>query len=157
MSNVSPEHYQAVLEVRYGIHYNAANERLFRRLKFAFEFVTLFAATAAGGAFLTQDPKLAAQSALGLAALSVLAHLVAPGELAARFNEGYRRFTALDRRAAAMTAGEIRDAIGELRADLPWGISALGPVAYNRTMRANGRDDAADRLTTWQRLVALMA
>lgn len=156
MSIPTQEHYQAAFEVRYGIHYNAANERFFRRLKFAIEFITLFAATTGVAAYVNQDPALAGMAALGLSALAVMAHLLAPGELAIRFNEGYRRFTELDRLTQTMTAAEIKDAIGKIRADLPWGVGALGPIAYNLTMRANGRDDAMDSLTPWQKFVSLL-
>lgn len=155
--NNATEKYQVDLEVRYGIQFNAANERLFRRLKFLFDFLSLFAGSAAFAGAIAKDPLLAGIAGLGLAALAIINQLIAPGEVAVRFNEAYRRFTNLDRRTHEMRPSEIRNAIGEIRADAPWGVSSLGAVAYNRNLLANGREDALMPVSRWQRFVAFIA
>lgn len=154
---MSDQQMQAVMEVRYGVQYNAANERLYRRLKFVFDFASLFAGSTAVVSFVNKSPDLAAVAGVALAALAAVNQLVSPGEMATRFNEAYRRFVALDRQASTMTAEAIRDAVGAIRADAPWGVDAIGPYVYNRCLTSNGFEDGHMALTRWQRFISLLA
>lgn len=154
---MSDPHYQAVLEARFGIHYNVLNERFFRRLKFVFEIVSFLSGTAAVGAVLGNRPDLMMVAGVAIAVLAGANLLLSPGEAAVRFNEIYRRFTDLDRRAKSLKADEIREAISAIRADAPWGIDSLRPYAYNRCLEANGFADGLMRLTRWQRFVSFFA
>lgn len=154
---MTDSNYQAIIEVRYGIQYNAANERLFRRLKLAFDFASLLSGTAAFGAAMASMPGLAAMAGVSVAALAIVNQLASPGEQALKYNEAYRRFTDLDCRAASMSVADIRAEISTIRAGAPWGVDALGSTAYNRTLLANGHEDGHLRLSGWQRFVGFFA
>lgn len=143
------------MEVRYGIHYNAANERFYRRLRLMFDTASIVMGSAAFGGWLADKPSLIAWAGFTVAIVSALNQIVSPAESAARHNEAYRAFTDLDSRAKKMDQEEIGAEIARIRAGTPWGIDALGVTAFNRCLTANGYTEGLLPVSAWQRAVAL--
>ncbi len=122
-----------------------------------FEGVSVVAGGGAFTAWLVEKPSLAAGSGLFLAALAAINLLISPGETAARFNEAYRLFTGLSARAGKMTIEDIDAEIAVIRAGAPWGIDALGGVAFNRCLISNGYANGLLPISRWERFVSFFA
>ena len=150
-------HWNAVLEVRYGIHYNAANERLYRRLRLIFDALQIVCGGAAFAAWAASKPEMSAFAGLFIALISALNLLVSPAEMATRFNEVYRAFTELDAVSLEMSEPDIRKAIAKIRSGAPWGVDALGNIAFNRCLAANGYSEGFLETTPWSRFVAFIS
>ena len=149
--------YQAALEVKFGVHYNAANEKFYNRLKIVFDVITIASGSSAFAGVLAQIPHLTAAAGIVIAVITAIGIAVSPGATAARFNEIHRRFTALEGRTAGMTAAAIRSEISAIRVDAPTGLRSINPVAYNRCLQANGYGDGFVPLNAWQKLFEVVA
>jgi len=145
------------MEVRYGIHYNAANERLYRRLRLIFDTLSIVTGSAAFGGWLADKPGLIAWAGLAIALISAVNQIISPAEAAAKHNEAYRAFTDLNARAENMTTAEIGVEIARIRAGAPWGVDALGNVAFNRCLTANGYTEGLLPVSGWQRMVSFFS
>jgi hypothetical protein len=71
-------HYEAVLDVRYAIHWNELNERLNRHFDAALKILSLVFGTTAFGAYLATYPQVSAYAGLFMAVVTVLDVVLAP-------------------------------------------------------------------------------
>lgn len=149
-------HHHAVMEIRYGIHYNAANERLYRRLRLIFDTLSIVSGSAAFGGWLADKPSMIAWAGLAIAITSAVNQIVSPAEAAAKHNEAYRAFTDLNARAENLSMAEIGAEIAKIRAGSPWGVDALGTTAFNRCLTANGYTEGFLPVSSWQRLISIL-
>lgn len=151
------DHYEATLDVRYGIRFNELNERFFRRVRGVFVFATLLVGSSAFGGFLFGRATLVAIAGLAITILTLLDVVINPAEKIARFNEMYRRYTALDARAPELELATLDRELRAIRGEAPQGIEALTEKAYNDNLIANGRPDYAMPTTRWGRVVAWLS
>lgn len=150
-------HYEAVLDIRYAKRYLSRQERLFRRFSGLLSFLTLFTGTAAFGAAMSANPKLAGAAGFTIAALTIIDFVLAPGKKAWQCNELYRRYNELDRLSASLDLAALDDRIHTLRDYSAPSIEALRLPAYNDMLRENGRTEHIQPLTRWQRFISLWA
>lgn len=150
-------HYEAVFDVSYGVNINRMNARAHRRLAHVLSGAQVLAGTAAFTSVIANAPGAVPYLGLLVAAVSVIAHFMAPGEKAVQFAELQRRFTKLQGRVGKLTMEAIDREIADIRADAPDGIEALGVPAYNCTTRQIGRPDAQLREHFGHRLATMLA
>lgn len=150
-------HYEAVLDVRYGLRFNELNERLYRRLDLLFGFVGLFGGTSAFVAVVGSAPVLAACASALVAASAVIERLVRPVEKAVAHAEFRRRFGDLDARSGALDLVAVDAELRRLQADGPLGFAALARPAFNANLRSNGRQDALTPESRLERFAAWFA
>lgn len=151
-------HYEAALDVRYAIRWNALNETFFARLDAGLKIVSLLFSTSAVAAYLVTWPRLAAMSALLLALLTIFDVVVSPGRKVCQFNEARRRFTELDAQALDLDLAQLERAMRALYSQhTTAGIGALEPIAYNANVIAAGRADYARSTSWWEQAIGRVA
>lgn len=150
--------YQRWLDVRYGRAFNHLNARLYQRMATTINALQIAAGAATvAAAFASWDLGLKALGAT-VAVAAATAIVLDPAARAARFEAHARRYGELDIRADTLAIDDLERELHVLQQEaLPGEIAALAPVAYNRNLQQNGRDDAQMPASVFERLVAAFA
>lgn len=150
-------HYEASLDASYAACYMHLQERFYKKVKGLMVFMNLFASSAAGAAFYTKDPTLAAYVALAITVMTIADVIVSPSDRIAQSNELYRRYTELHRQSKKLTMEEIDERLGDLRAYTAPSIESLRVPAYNQVVHEISRHDYALPMTLMQRVMRVIA
>ncbi|AOY00117.1 hypothetical protein [Jeongeupia sp. USM3] len=150
-------HYEAMLDIGYGYHFNDLCERLYRRVDFVFGAIGLIGGCAAATALLPTSGTAVAIAGITLAGNAIIERLIGASARAERHNEFKRRYWALRAEATGLTTTDLDRKLAQLQADGPNGLNGLASVAYNANVLAAGRDDATIPTSRWSRLLACLA
>lgn len=145
-------HYEAVLDVRYGVRFNAMCETFYNRLDGMLTFVTAVGGTGAAASYLNSNAGLAAASGIVLAAAAVLGLVISPARKAEQHGHAKRSFGLLASRANHLTLSQIDAELRALQSSFPAGLSSLANPAYNANLRTAGRMEYAVPLTITERI-----
>lgn len=150
-------HYEATLDVRFAIEWNALNARLFRRVDALLKGLSLLLGSAAFGAWMAAAPQWSGLAGLLVALVTILDVVLAPGKKACAHDEARRQFNALAVRAPGLPLADLDAALETLRVECTaGGVDALRAVAYNRNLAAASRADQLIPLGPLERLLAVL-
>jgi hypothetical protein len=150
-------HFEAVMDVRYGVCFNDLCERFYSRLDMAFGALSLTGGSAAAASVVNGSPTLAAAAGLVLAVVAVFERLVGAAKKAEQHAAARRAYGDINALAQAMGVEEIDARLRVLQSSTPSGISSLGMPAYNANLRSAGHAQRVQPLSRIERLAALMA
>ncbi len=131
-------HYEATIDVRYGMRFNELNARLYNHIDGAISFITMLGTCGAAVSFVNQSPPLAAASGLLLAAVAALGRVIGPARKAEQHAAACRNYAAIDAAAADLTLEQIDARLRPLQASSPGGFRLLAAPAYLDNLRSNG-------------------
>lgn len=147
---------EARLDARYNQQLHALSARLYRRIRFAFAFITLVSGTAAFSLLVRTDQALGAWAGAVLAIIAIADTLLAPADKSAEHGQWARRFGQLLAREDLQSLDEFDAALEQLRSEEMDAPESLGPIAYNRNVTSAGYESWQMPLTAWQRFLALL-
>lgn len=150
-------HYEATLDVRYGVQYAALSARLYRRIDLLFGLISLASGTGAFAGGLSEIPMLSAIAGAVIAVVAILERLIRPTEKAIACDMLAARFAELDADASALTLEAIDRRLRKLQADPTSCFDSLAIPAHNRNLASHGRAECGLPETAWQRFIAFFA
>lgn len=150
-------HYEAVLDVRYGMRFNVLCERAYRRVDMLLTAVTVIGGSAAAVAWVNRSPEWAAASGLVLAVLSVLQVVAAPGRAAVEHRMAALEYARLDARAQGLALEQLDAELRLLQAQSPSGVALLAVPAFNANVRSAGREECVRALSWRERVASALA
>jgi len=148
---------QAVMDVRYGYHYGALNERAWQHIDTACAVVGAVGGSAAVAGVLAASPMLSLVAGVAMGTVSMLQLVLRPGARAVEFRDAKRAFAALDARAWQMPLADLDAELTTLQAHAPTGLAGLAMPAHNANVSAIGREDCRRALSRWERWMLLLA
>lgn len=144
-------------DIEYGYWYNAACERLYRRIDFGCNFIQLVGGSASAAAAFGGRADLVVAAGLLLACAAAIAMTVQPAVKAERHERAKCTFLAIKRCRSGADEAALHEAIVDAQSSGPVGVGALGMPAYNDAVRAMGREYGVRPLRWWEHFVAFMA
>lgn len=150
-------HYEAVLDVRYGMRYNDLCERFYNRVDFLIGVVTLAGGSGAVVSAVNKDPAWAVVSGIVLAVLAIFGRLLGATRKAEQHGQAKKAYAALDARSHALAVEQVDAELRPLQASSPSGIRLLALPAYNANLRSNGRPELVQKLRFGERLALAFA
>jgi hypothetical protein len=150
-------HYEAVLDVRYGMRYNDLCERFYNRLDFWISVLTVAGGSAAVLSAVIKDPEVAAYSGAVLAVIGIIGRQLGASRKAEQHGQAKKAYAALDAKSHALTVEQLDAELKPLQASAPSGIRLLALPAYNANLRTNGRPDLVQELSLGERLAFAFA
>jgi hypothetical protein len=131
--------YGAVMDVQFGIHFNAMNEQVFARFDRLLTFVNLAGGTVVAANLLKSMPEaLNIGAGIAIAVCSLIQALWNPASRAGEHKLTKCEFYSLDSDVRTLSIEEAYKRINELRSHAPGGIGLLLQPAFNRTLQAAG-------------------
>src|SRR5260363_86219 len=134
-------HYEAVLDVRYGWRFIELNERFYQRLDGLLGFICYFGGSATLIGVLAHHPVFTTIASLCVASAGVLNHLISASRKAYAHAIARAKYAALDARAPRLKLEELDAELKRLQGNSPNGIRALSMPAFNTNLLSNGRPD----------------
>lgn len=150
--------YEAILDIDYAIELHQRHIRLYRHLRWLFNFVFLASGTAIFAGTLAVEPAMARWTGGVLALLVILDHLLDPAGKAFQHQNLMTAWCKLHQRAERIELVEIDRRISKLRSKDIHIIKALEMVSYATNLQRHGRTSSIPRkLGLWERFVGLLA
>jgi hypothetical protein len=146
-----------LFEIEYGYWFNLANERFYRHVDVVLNLVQLVGGSTAALGAMQKSPEAVVASGLALALCAALSLLVSPGVKVEQHRICKGQWRVLRGKALTLDDTALLLAVTDIQGTGPAGIGALAVPAYNSTVLASGRGDAARDLSTWQWVVARLA
>jgi hypothetical protein len=147
-----------LFELQYAQRLCQRHQRMYGRVRMAFQFLTLLGAAGAVKGVIMSSPDWAGISGLILAAITVIDQVLDPAAKSAAYQEDYKRYTRVLRLARNMEAPEIQRELDVLHEDDEDEIEALRYAAYNDTVIQCGLDSSQNyRLSLWGKVVTAVA
>lgn len=149
-------HYEAVLDVSYGVRFNELCERFYCRIDMAFGFVSLAGGSAAFAAVMSNSQTLVAVAGCVLAVVSILERLVGASKKAEQHAAARKCYGELHAEADALDLGAIDRRLRLLQSSLPGGIKLLAKPAHNANLQSSGCVDRVLPLSRSERLAEVL-
>lgn len=147
-----------MFEIEYAMRLCLRHRRFFGRMRITFLCIKLFGTTAAVSALLAKNPEWAVIGGLALSLVGILDQVIDPSRRRAAFVQDYKRYAAVKRAAAGKTASDVAKLVAKAREDDADEIESLRNVAFNDTVRQEGRDETyAVRLNALETLFRALA
>ncbi|WP_161523698.1 hypothetical protein [Chromobacterium haemolyticum] len=150
-------HYEACIDVVVGQRLAIRHERLNRRLRMLFNFLSLFGGSGAFAGAVSGSPNLTAACGIALAAVSALDFVLSPGEKSWAFTDAAGQYARLRGRMDQLTLEELDRDLRSLQALPGEVLESLRYVAFNDALQECGRMDALTPLTRWQQFMRAIA
>jgi hypothetical protein len=150
-------HYEATLDVRYGVQFANLSARLYRRIDLMFGAVCLASGTAAFAGAMADRPMVSAVAGATIAAAAILERLIRPVEKAVACEALARRFGDLDAQAGTQSLDALDASLRKLQADPTPCFDGLAVAAHNRNLASHGRAEYALPRSTWCRYLEFFA
>ncbi|OZI43181.1 hypothetical protein CAL21_20530 [Bordetella genomosp. 4] len=140
-SNNSRTHYEAEMDVAYGVRFNELNERFYRRLDSVFSFCGALGGSAVFASWLGDKPLIAGIIGPALVILTYIEREIRPAQKAVRCAVQREKFGALASRTPTTTLVDVDRELRILQSNCPDTIGALEVPAWNAVMRSKGHYD----------------
>lgn len=150
--------YEALMDIDYAIELHQRHIRLYRHLRWIFNFVFLASGTAIFAGTLATEPAMAKWTGGALAILVIIDHLLNTGGKIYQHQTLMTAWCKLHERADGLELAELDRRISKLRSKDVHIISALEMVSYATNLQRHGRASSLPRkLSLWERFMGLLA
>jgi hypothetical protein len=150
-------HYEAVLDVRFGVHFNGMCERYYNSLDSLIGTVSLIGGSAAAVSFVNKSADIAATAGLVLAVIAIVERLLNAARKAEQHGAAKRAYGDLDAKAGKLSLAQVDAELRSLQASAPSGIRSLLVPAFNANLRSAGREEFVRPEAPLSKLATLLA
>lgn len=150
-------HYEAVLDIRYGMRFNDLCARWYAKADGLLAFVSLMGTSTAVLSVVSSSPATATAAGIVLTAVGTISLLLAPGRKAEQHLQARKAYAELDARSQQRTLEELDVELRILQGTAPSGLALLARPAYNANLMTAGRPEYQMPLRFAERAMLLLA